>query len=206
MLGLLRAAHAGGAPMSLATKGAEREIFIKHALSNVIAPPFRVGSGDITDAANLRSGQMDTVIEFENSISFPMTEGAPRLYLAEGVCAVIGVKSDLTKQRAEVLQSHTALMPLRRELNPTAVVGTRPDRSIPHFAVGFIGWKTMEAVERHRAKAGLSGVLTLDSELYADAHGAWGKGPWALLQFFAKISYLTKQMLGNQPDYTIYAK
>jgi hypothetical protein len=71
-----------------------------------IAPPFRFGSGDITDASGNRSGQLDVVIEYGNSITFPnILPKTPRLYLAEGVCAVVDVKSALSTHWNEVTRS-----------------------------------------------------------------------------------------------------
>ena len=57
--------------MSAATVGYEREAIANLLVGNVIAPPFRLGSGDILDAFGAQSGQMDIVVEQTPSISFP---------------------------------------------------------------------------------------------------------------------------------------
>jgi hypothetical protein len=49
--------------MSSATKGREREHFIHQFLEQVLPPVHRFGSGDIIDAVEQRSGQVDVVIE-----------------------------------------------------------------------------------------------------------------------------------------------
>src|SRR5262245_8045860 len=79
---VLLSAHSGGGTMSEASKGNERELFVKSFLSQVFPPHFRFGSGDITDSEENKSGQIDVVIEYPNLYSFPMWQSAPRLYLA----------------------------------------------------------------------------------------------------------------------------
>ena len=71
--------------MSAASKGAERQAFIESFLTNVLPPTFRFGSGDATDAAGHRSGQLDVVVEYPFSPSLPSFggPGVTRLYLAE---------------------------------------------------------------------------------------------------------------------------
>jgi len=103
---LLIQAHGGGDCLSSASKGGERQDFIDLVLRNVIAPPFRFGSGDITDLSGATTGQLDIVIEYGGSISFSLIPGSnTRLYLAEGVCAVIEVKSDVEAQWGEVIKT-----------------------------------------------------------------------------------------------------
>lgn len=90
-------AHQAGGSMRSASKGNEREAFINAFLSEILPPQFRFGSGDITDQSANRSGQLDIVIEFPFVPSIPIVAGkSPRLYLAEGVLAVIEVKSDIS--------------------------------------------------------------------------------------------------------------
>jgi len=101
---ILMEAHAGGSGMASSSIGAERESFINLVLGNVIAPPFRVGTGEITNPEGNQSGQVDIVVEYASSLSFPLLRGdSSRLYLAEGISAVIEVKSDVCKQWAEVV-------------------------------------------------------------------------------------------------------
>lgn len=178
-LNMLRAVDAGGKTLSSASKGAERESFIRHVLSNVIAPPFRIGSGDITDASGHRSGQSDVVIEYGNSISFPLPfPDAPRLYLAEGVCAVIEIKSDLSSQWDEVIRSRAALSPLRRKYSASISRGSVPE-NIPHFAVGYRGWKTQETLKEKMEAQDMEGILVLDSALYV-SKSRQGTGVYSL--------------------------
>jgi hypothetical protein len=105
----------GGDIMSNATRGTERELFVRAFLSQVFAPIHRFGTGDITDAHQERSGQVDIVVPFpETALSFPMYPEGPRLFLAEGVAAVIEVKSDIAGQWNEVLSTAKNVKKLRR--------------------------------------------------------------------------------------------
>jgi hypothetical protein len=83
--------------------GNEREAFLHAFLGDVLPPHLRFGTGDATDQSGERSGQLDIVVEYPFVPSLPLVAGrSPRLYLAEGIVAVVEVKSDLTKQWNEV--------------------------------------------------------------------------------------------------------
>jgi len=205
LLDFFCAVDSGGQTLSSALKGLERELFIHHALSHIIAPPFRIGSGDVTDLSGRRSGQLDIVIEYGNSISFPLVCAAhtPRLYLAEGVCAVLEVKSDLAGQWDDVLASHRALLPIQRTyadwMNYDKMSG-----SIPLFAVGYRGWKTIDTVEKKLAESGLEGILVLDAAIFC------GKkyretGPASLYAFFMTLQEFTGGLVSSMADYEAYA-
>lgn len=204
ILSIAQATHAGGSSLSSASKGSEREFFVDNVLSNVLAPPFRVGSGDITDSSARRSGQSDIVIEYGNSISFPLNSSkSSRLYLAEGVCAVIEIKSDLTSQWEEALKSHKALAPLQRAYSGSISRGVIP-KNIPHFAVGYKGWKNQNTLKQKLEETSMEGILVLDPPLY------YGKmyqetGPLALFAFFMTIEHLTGAMISATPNYLSYA-
>ncbi|MFH1235453.1 MAG: DUF6602 domain-containing protein [Parcubacteria group bacterium] len=105
----------GGSVMSNSTKGNERELFARAFLGQVFPPNFRFASGDITDTHRQCSGQVDIVVEFPSSISFPMYPEAPRLYLAEGVAVVIEVKSDVESQWEQVKTKAEKVKLIRRK-------------------------------------------------------------------------------------------
>lgn len=195
----------GGQTLSSALKGLERELFIHYALSHIIAPPFRIGSGDVTDLSGRRSGQLDIVIEYGNSISFPLVcaENAPRLYLAEGVCAAIEIKSDLSGQWDEVVATHRALSPIERSYADWLSYGKIAEK-IPMFAVGYRGWKTMETLERKREEAGLEGILVLDSALFCGKRYR-EEGPASLYGFFIALQELTGSLISCLSEYKAYA-
>lgn len=168
---MLVGAHQAGAPMSSATKGIERELFIGLFLSRVLTPQYRFGTGDAIDQSGRRSGQLDVVIEYPLIPSLPIVGvDNPRLYLAEGIAAVIEVKSDITKQWGEVLGTASKLAPLRREYDTGSgaligIGGTVPER-IPIFAVGYTGWKDPTAVQQKLEGVPVDGVLVIDSGIF----------------------------------------
>src|SRR5438874_11970568 len=101
---MLNGVYQAGQSMSSASKGNEREAFIDGFLSQVLPTPFRFGTGDATDSSGKRSGQLDVVVEVPLMPSLPFPgSGNARLYLAEGIAAVIDVKSYVAGQWPDVL-------------------------------------------------------------------------------------------------------
>jgi hypothetical protein len=159
-------AHQAGKPLSSNSKGNEREAFINGFLSQVLPPHFRFGSGDITDQSGKRSGQLDIVIEYPFVPSLPIVAGrSPRLYLAEGVVAVIEIKSNIDSQWKEVEETARQLAILNRNYKyPLGVsIGPRAGEKIPLYAVGYTGWKQFKTVKQHvKSKNDVNGVLVIE--------------------------------------------
>lgn len=103
-----------GNRMSSASKGLERELFIKGFLKQVFPPQYRFESGDITDIQENRTGQLDIVIESPFLYSLPLVNQGPRLYFSEGVASVIEVKSNLKNQWSEVLETANKVKDIKR--------------------------------------------------------------------------------------------
>lgn len=149
-----------------AIKGTEREIFVASFLREMFPPQFRFGSGVITDANENTTGQLDIVIELPFAPSFTLGNGAPRVYLADTVGAVIEVKSDLSDQWSEIRKqlegrddaqsSFKALKQIkRRVIVPTGSGDLIQSETIPAYAVGYRGFKTLKAlVDRMKAANG----------------------------------------------------
>jgi hypothetical protein len=169
----LLAAYEGGASMSAATKGTERELFVEVFLKNVLAPAYRFGTGDIVDSHDHRTGQVDLVIEHSTAPSFPLVGATiPRLYLAEGVALAIEVKSDLAKQWDEVVSTSQSVAKLQPKGRP----------HVPFFVVGFRGWKSRDTILEHASDANkngakITGVVCLDPANYVGAWGQWEPQP-----------------------------
>jgi len=111
----LDAVYQGGVGASSASKGAERELFVKHVLETVFPQHFRFASGDIIDSYRSQTGQVDVVLEHARGYSFPLAQSGPRLFLAENVAAVIEVKSDLTNQWNEAIATGEKVAEIRRK-------------------------------------------------------------------------------------------
>jgi hypothetical protein len=95
ILSVLKAQGNASGSLANASKDYEREIFVQALLKDLFPPQFRLGTGTIIDSKGTPSGQIDIAIELPNVPSFPIPPGVARIYLAEGVAAVIEVKSDL---------------------------------------------------------------------------------------------------------------
>lgn len=163
---MLMGAHHAGGSLSNASKGNEREAFINGFLSQVLPSHFRFGSGDVTDENGARSGQLDIVVEYPFVPSLPIVAGrSPRLYLAEGVVAVIEIKSNIASQRSEVERTASQLAVLSRNYDyPSGVsFGPRAGDKIPLYAVGYTGWKEIETLKEHiKLGSGINGVLVIE--------------------------------------------
>jgi hypothetical protein len=86
-----RAAHFAGGVSASANRGTEREAFLLAFLSQVLPPIYRAGTGEITDIAGNRSGQVDVVIEMPWAPSFGFPASPVRLYPAEAVGVAIEI-------------------------------------------------------------------------------------------------------------------
>jgi hypothetical protein len=135
-------------------------------LSEVLPPQFRFGSGDATDQNGVKSGQLDIVVEYPFVPSLPIVAGrSPRLYLTEGIVAVIEVKSDIAEQWEEGTKTAGQLARLTREYYYERGVsfGPRAGKKIPLYAAGYAGWKKFETVKSHLDPAnGINGILVID--------------------------------------------
>jgi hypothetical protein len=206
---VLCSAFEGGASLSSASKGYDREIFISLFLSEVLPTIYRFGTGDITDAlknddASRQSGQIDIVIEMPWAPSFPAIVGTgARVYPAETVGTAIEVKSNLSSQWTKVIRKATALEPLRQRLSGIAVengelsVKNKTDEPIPFYAVGYEGWSTMDTIEEKLRNAPLDGILILKHKLFA-----WCDRRAFLQRLKQCQDELTKKLRGQSFDST----
>ncbi|HEY4507692.1 MAG TPA: DUF6602 domain-containing protein [Candidatus Paceibacterota bacterium] len=195
--------------MSSATKGGEREDFINKFLAEVMPPPYRFGDGDITDQNGGKSGQVDLVVEFPFLPSIPMIGGSSRLYLAEGVAAVIEVKSSLDSQWKEVEKTATAVKKLERKFGATLSMGNTPQVRIPVFAVGYTGWKEIETLKSKLANKDIDGLLVIDPGLFVSNHnyqGITAHGPWALWGLLQCIHLATSSLKAASANPLDYAR
>ena len=185
---VLMGVHAAGAPMSASSKGQERQQFINQFLAHALPPIYRFGSGDATDAAGHRSGQLDVVIEYPFAPNLPIGSGQPtRLYLAEAVAAVVEVKSDLAGQWEEAKRTANAVAPLRRNFALSMSMGQGPSLSVPTYVVGYTGWKKLETLQAKLAECpAIAGILIIEDGLFC-ANGMRGHGPRGVWGFICHL-------------------
>ena len=207
---ILMGVHVASKSLSSATKGGEREGFVRLFLEEFFPRGFRFGHGDITDSSDAKSGQCDIVVEFPFIPSIPLPGGGARLYLSEGVAAVIEVKSNISNQWAEACTTASAVRRLHRKLNPTVVVGSDVLPSIPIFAVGYEGWKTIETAQENLAASDLSAVLIIESgifvaknEFFGGVKAARAAGVWA---FIASMNEAMSYVKAADPSLLSYCR
>jgi hypothetical protein len=213
---ILMAHYLAGSLLPNASKGSEREALVREFLEKVFPLPYRFGSGAITDATGLMSGQLDVVVEWPFCASFPAPGGGERLYLAESVAFVIEVKSDLGGQWSQVEDSVAKLRPLRRhwrghltvdsEIGISTVPAT--ESRIPYAVVGFSGYKTVDALadrlngttqERRPDVA-----LVIESGTYVGWQGTHAFGDEGLFAFCSDGAYFVRNVITADPDLREY--
>ncbi len=208
---ILSGVHGAGTAMSAASKGAERQAFIESFLANVLPPIYRFGTGDATDAAGHRSGQLDVVVEYPFSPSLPSFggPGATRLYLAESVAAVVEVKSDVAAQWNEARRTADQLAPLRRTIHAAMTFGSGPPEGIPLFVAGYTGWRTSQAARQNLDQnPNIAGVLVIDSGVFvasADFYRMEATGPWSLWGLISCLHQVTNSLQAAATNPSSYA-
>jgi hypothetical protein len=162
---LLKASFAASKLLSNATKGASREHAARELLRSLIPPVARVECGDVVDAHAHQTGQLDAVVVDHRAPTLQLGTSEASLVLAEGVLAILEIKSDLTKQAAEVVRTFRRVEPLRPSLKPMPhsferykeenprfyrkqVWRREGQLSIPFIVVAGKGWKAPSRLER----------------------------------------------------------
>jgi len=126
--------------------GDNREMFVNEFLSKVLPPRLQVRQrGEIWDSQHNKTGELDIVVLRDDAPSLQFG-GEREVFLAEGVFAVVEVKSNLTREKLK-----DALSTLRRvhSLNlsgahPAMSVGMTLDRPLRCvFAYEGATWETL---------------------------------------------------------------
>jgi len=208
---ILIGVHQASSKESSQTTGNERERFIDSFLSQVMPEPFRFGSGDATDKNCNMSGQLDVVVEYPFLPSLPIVgAGSSRLYLAEGIAAVIEVKSNISTQWEEALRTARKLASLKRDFTMMFVAGRTPGPRIPLFIVGYEGWKKLDTVVEKLNEVGIDGILVIDPGIFVSSsefNGLKAKGAWALWGLISCLHQATSNLKAtstNPLQYAIY--
>ena len=211
---ILMGVHQSSASLSSSSRGNEREAFVNNFLSNVLPPIYRFGTGDVTDAAGNRSGQLDVVVEYPFSPSLPTVGGGSqtRLYLAESVAAVVEVKSNIASQWKEAEQTAAQLAPLQRKFSGQLILGPSGASGvadqIPVFVVGYTGWQNPATVEKKvNQNPDIAGVLVIDNGIFVSSdqyQGIKATGPWALWGLISALHQITNSLQGAATRPLIY--
>lgn len=213
----LMAHHQATSSLPTAAIGNEREVLVREFLEKVFPPPYRFGSGAITDADGLISGQLDIVIEWPFFASFPGPMGTQRLYLAESVAFVIEVKSDLGSQWEQVENSVQKLRLLRRHWRTHIALDSggadfafrsATSSRIPYVVVGFKGYQSaMRLKDRLQATEESKRpdlALVIESGAYVGWRVSAAEGEEGLFAFCEECSFLARNVLIAEPDLAKY--
>lgn len=194
---ILMAHYAAGTAMSSATKGREREIFVRMFLSEILPPLYRFGSGDIVDVDGNCSGQMDVVIENAFLPSLPCGAPTERLYLAEGVAAVLEIKSAFpAKEDIRIIVEK--LNHLKRRWGDCIFRAEKPPQEIPYYVVSYRGSDNESSAKAFLTETNAYGLLIVEHQLFAHRgpKGCWTRnGPEALWEFVSCLYELTTNLI-----------
>lgn len=197
LLHAMKGQYLAGAASASASKGAGRAEFIRSFLSRVNGPAFRIQeSAEITDLNGHKSGEVDIVLENGHSPNLPMLDGeSARLHFAEGVGAAIEVKSSLSGQWEQAVQTGDKIAALNRKFSgatfsapgkphiiqlPFKIKNPDPNmprmeedpypysKKIPLFLVGYTGWSRLDTLQAKAAENEelFAGVLQIDPPMY----------------------------------------
>ena len=236
-LDILNASYRGTASSASAVKGEGRSKFVKEYLEQVIPKGLRIDThGQITDSKNNITGELDIVIENGQLPNFPLgnSDGA-RYYFAEGVAAVIEVKSNLSNQWAEVLSTGSAVSKIEKNIESSvsfmpgggmqivipgdfSKLGLGRSESpmdnirkkVPYFVVGYTGWTKHETIKQKLLETPfISGILQLDIGYYcanASFKGIEATGSMSLLGFIDSVYTAASHLQFMTADLTAYAR
>lgn len=189
----LLATYAGGEGFPNAVIGAEREAFIREFISKVFPPHYRFVGGSIIDSlSNQISGQVDIAVLLPSAPSFPMpSAGDERLVLAENVGAVIEVKSNISTQWDQVLETTKKIRTLKKFMRKGKNESELIVADIPLIAVGYKGWKDVWSLKERWQKENKDvrpdAVLVIEQQAFVSAF-LQAQQDAALIAFIAYLS------------------
>jgi len=129
--------------------------------------------------------------------------------MAEGVVAVLEVKSDISAQWSEIEATVNRVKQLCRHYGPGIFRGGLPSPQIPVFAVGYTGYKSIQTIKRRLAStAGFlrpEGVLVLEPGVFVSKN-LEATGPLALYGLIAEINALCIRLVSVVPDLFAYTR
>lgn len=176
-----------GSPSNL---GINREFFFKTFLSSVLPPRLTVRQGEIWDSRGNKTGQLEVVILRDDAASLEFGgPGGADTYLAEGVFAVMEIKSKLTRVKLrEALRGLTKVKSLNVSNSVAMSIGPvmhRPLRCIFSYE-GTFGKALKEELKRPENADVADLVCVLDkgilvsSEIISMLHAVEIKQPYFL--------------------------
>lgn len=204
----LVAQHASVESLGEARSGWQSKLFLAEFLTKVFPAPIRFSTGSIVDSAGRVASSVDIVVEQPMSLSFPMSgPSQDRLLMAESVAMVIEVRSDLSRQLADISTRVKSVKRLQRRLRPRVPGAIIPPPTIPVIGVGYTGFENSERL-RGRRKAISSdyrpdALLVLDPGLF-DGFGMAAQGAVSLYSLCIAISRMVHKLSAAEPNLVSY--
>lgn len=148
--------------------GDNREFFVNDFIKTVLPSMLSIKSGEVWDRTGFKTGQMDIIIIRDDAPSLDF--GGKNAYLAEGVFAVIEVKSNLTVSKLGEAARTLGRVEQLQIPKPTILMGGynlgRPLRVL--FAYTGVTWKTLEkAIDKHNWQELFDLICILDRGILA---------------------------------------
>jgi hypothetical protein len=119
--------------LSAKSKGTARENDIDRLLGALLPPLARLQHGDLIDSYDRTAGEVDRVVVQQTVPVAAKLKDDTSIILAEGVVAVLEIKSDLNKQWSQVEKKWRMVGALRRRALPGM-------RALPFIVIGLQGW------------------------------------------------------------------
>jgi len=158
--------------------GQERENFQKNLLTEILPSNYRIGSGTITDVNGKETGQIDTIIELPFSISFPISTGITRLYLADTVGATFEIKSNLYQKWDEAINKIKEIKKINRYDTKNKKYNLLDDLKIPSFIIAYKGHKSIETLYKKldsiEKRYWPNGIYIIESGIFLGLYGGDG--------------------------------
>jgi hypothetical protein len=217
---ILMAHRDAGKALPKAAAGVEREVLVREFLARVFPAPFRFASGAIVDCDGATSGQLDIVVEFPFLPSFPAPAAGERLYLADSAALAIEVKSDLTKQWAQVRRCAAKVRCLQRHWRAHESFTSKGEQGsfgesvsrVPFLAVGYRGPARPETLtaklDATPTDERPDALLVIESGAYSGcrlcASTATTRGAAGLLTFANDVAWLLRNVKWAAPRIGAY--
>src|SRR4051812_14727792 len=86
------------------TMGSLRESGLRRVFEHTLPQIVRLHRGDVIDSFGQKTGQLDGVVTHVSAPALALNADDDRVIFAEGVVAVLEVKSDISKQWSQVVR------------------------------------------------------------------------------------------------------
>lgn len=189
-----------------ANLGYNRELFCDEFLSHVLPPRLSNCRGEIWDSQGNRTGQLDLIIIRDDAPI--LTLGGADTVLAEGVFAVIEVKSNLTREK--LIEANNSLRRVQGlELRSNVAIHSGPMLNRPLrciFSYESATWDTLTSEIIKPENAGIADLICVLDKGVIVSRGllvSWNNAnPFAIVKGnAASIAFLYQHLVGYSANF-----